>query len=248
VGGDKGPLQGIRQLVMNAREKIFPDDPDWFANYFPPGLKPSDAVVVAGSGATSTLHRDPFEWLGTSLCVDGTNVWRFIDPKSNVNNVDTALKSYRSGSIIWEGRSMSAGWHSDFSLYRNRQHNALPGARQWYEMENEEKKQLELQRVGSSMELLVPDSLEDSSDLSIATAIQQAGDLLLIPAHWWQQTYTLEPSASIVSQRCGRNDITSVLQHILNHNQVTSTDATKILTEANQSPAKALDALFAVVK
>jgi hypothetical protein len=249
VGGDKGPLQGVRQKVMNARDRVFPDDPDWFGNYFPPALKPSEAaVVVAGAGTTSALHRDPFEWMGTSLCVEGSNVWRFIDPKSNLNRIDEVLKTYRLESVArGGGRSMSAGWQSDVSLYRTRQHKALPGNRQWYEMENEEEKRLELQRVGSSLELLTPDELEDSSDLAIATAIQQAGDLLLIPAHWWHQTYTMEPSAVIASQRCGRRDSTLVLQHILNHNQVTSTNVMHILTAANQDPAKALDAVLAIV-
>jgi hypothetical protein len=246
-GGKDGPLQSIHQKAMEAREQLFPDDSDWFASYFPSDLQPSDAVVIAGAGATSTLHRDPFEWMGTSLCVEGSKVWRFIDPESNVNAIDDALQAYRLESIAWEGRSMSAGWQSDLSLFRKRQHKQLLGAREWSEMENEEEKRLELQRVGSSIDLLAPDELEDSSDLAIATAIQQAGDLLLIPAHWWHQTYALEPSAAIASQRCGRHDSTLVLQHILNHNQVTSTDAKKILTAANQNPAEALDALLAAV-
>lgn len=235
-------LQVVRQKVTQARESLFSNDADWFLNYFPSELQPSDAVVIAGAGATSTLHRDPFEWMGTSLCIEGSKVWRFVDPKANVKTIDAALQSYRLESIAWEGRPMSAGWQSDLSLYRTRQEE-LPSAREWSEMEDDNKL-TELLRVGSSIEILTPDDLPND-DLFFSTAIQEAGDLLLIPAHWWHQTFALEPSAAIASQRCGHRDSTLVLQHILNHNQVTSTDAKTIL--AANSPADAVGAVLSLV-
>jgi hypothetical protein len=239
-------LQDIRKQVTGARECLFPNDADWFANYFPPDLRPSDALVIAGAGATSTLHRDPFEWMGTSLCMEGSKVWRFIDPNSNVHAVDEALQSYRLESIAWQGVK-SAGWQSDLSLYRKRQHEMIPTAFQWFKMEDEgeERKLTELMKVGSSTDILSPDEID--ADLSISTAIQQTGDLLLIPAHWWHQTYALEPSIAIASQRVGRHDSALVLQHILDHNHQASTDAKAILAASENSPEAALAELLSVI-
>lgn len=238
-------LQDVHKLVTSAREGLFTNnnDPDWFTHYFPAEMQPSDAVVLAGAGATSTLHRDPFEWTGTSLCLEGSKVWRFIDPKPNVEHVDEALESYRLESIAWQGASTSAGWQSNLSLFKKRKHDLLGSAREWSEMEDETKKLQELSRVGACTDLLRP---EIDSDLGMTTAIQQAGDLLLIPAHWWHQTYALEPSAAIASQRCGNHDSRLVLQHILNHGRIDSTNAKTILA-SQVDPAKAVEAVLALL-
>jgi hypothetical protein len=259
--GEHDALQPIATLATRARERLFPHDTEWFAHYFPAHWQPSDAVVLAGAGATSTLHRDPFEWTGTSLCLEGSKVWRFLDPNSNVRHVDAALQSYRLESIAWEegqdtststSTSISAGWQSDLSLYRTRQHEKIPTARAWSAMEEDDgkghtHKQEELLRIGSSTTLLAPDD-EIASDIPMVTAIQQAGDLLLIPAHWWHQTYALEPSVAIASQRCGRHDAALVLQHILDHQQIVSTDAKAILAASESSPERAVEALLSLVR
>jgi hypothetical protein len=233
-------LQEVRHRITKAKENLFLDDPDWFMKYFPTERRPTDAVVISGAGATSTLHRDPFEWTGTSLCIEGSKVWRFIDPKANVGAVDEALTSYRLESIAWDGATQSAGWQSDCSLYKRRKHALLKDAQEWSEMESG--KGEELLRVGSSTEILVP---ELSLEFSLTTAIQEAGDLLLIPAHWWHQTFALEPSAAIASQRCGKYDSVLVLQHILNHKSVKSIDARTILEES-PDPAGAVNAVLSL--
>ncbi len=48
------------------------------------------------------------------------------------------------------------------------------------------------------------------------TAVQRSGDLLLISAHCWHQTYATVPSLAISSQRCGaRVDGANVIRHVL---------------------------------
>lgn len=59
-----------RELAL--RSDLF--EHDWF-EAFPPELRPSSScVIVGGEGARSTLHADPFEWVGTNICLEGRKV------------------------------------------------------------------------------------------------------------------------------------------------------------------------------
>jgi len=209
------------------REAPFPNQENWF-DYFPEKIQPTDAIILAGQGATSTLHRDPFEWTGTSLCLEGIKIWRFILPPTDdggVEVVDTALKSYRLDSIAWEdGVQLSAGWQSDLSLYDNID-DTFPSAFDLMVMEDEDNEQYQniIQDAGTSISTLRPSSgtldalhqISNTDEPLFVTAIQQPGDLLLIPAHCWHQTYGPVPSIAIASQRCGTNDAYNVINHIL---------------------------------
>jgi hypothetical protein len=214
---------------------------NWF-DYFPPSIRPTDALILAGEGSCSTLHRDPFEWTGTSFCLEGNKIWRFIiPPTGGVGEVDDALESYRLDSIAWtttdrtnsskemvaddeekrDALILSRGWQSDLHLYKSRAEEVL-SALELSELEEDsmEAHVTEIEAMGADTSLLVPD--ERISDFlhnhkfSFSTAIQQAGDLLIIPSHWWHQTYAPVPSMAIASQRCGAVvDGLSVVQHIL---------------------------------
>lgn len=119
----------LSNKLREIREAPFVGQENWF-DYFPSNIRPSDAIILAGSGATSTLHRDPFEWTGMSICLEGIKIWRFILPPlledGGVSIVDGALSSYRLDSIAWEQDggneerepvAWSAGWQSDMSLF-----------------------------------------------------------------------------------------------------------------------------------
>ena len=202
---------------------------DWFDS-FPLQFRPSDCVILAGEGATSTLHRDPFEWTGTSLCLEGTKLWRFIAPKYDTENtnmrknkIDDLLQAYRLPSMAWiddsdnknEGVSLSAGWQSDFSLYDKRS-SAVKSAASLANLQSEEERYKILESIASDPLLLRSKDDMILNDCSCWTVIQKPGDLLLIPAHWWHQTYALEPSLAIASQRCdSMRDAARVVEHIL---------------------------------
>mmetsp|Transcript_6315 Transcript_6315/g.14022 ORF Transcript_6315/g.14022 Transcript_6315/m.14022 type:complete len:702 (-) Transcript_6315:60-2165(-) len=221
-------MQTLAVKLEKIRDAPYHDQENWF-EYFPTSIKPTDAIIMAGTGATSTLHRDPFEWTGTSLCLEGTKIWRFIlPPEGGVKLVDEALRSYRLDSIAWENQQndekpivLSAGWQSDMTLYESISDD-FPDAFEWMQLEEEDSKkfQRENENAGVNATCLRPcaalDNIHGSSKPQFVTAIQQTGDLLLIPAHCWHQTYAPVPSVAVASQRCGAKvDAASVIGHIL---------------------------------
>lgn len=219
---DKPSLQQVSRL-LNARQEALFNDEDWL-QHFPLAVKPSSCVVIAGEGATSTLHRDPLEWTGTSVCLEGTKVWRFIPPSPNVTAVDDMLHSYRLDSIAWEEDDnhdsipISAGWQSDFNLYDKKRvdDESIPSARDFDQMSSLAKKWKQMEDIASDVSKLQPSTLPLQQGAILWTAVQRPGDLLLIPAHWWHQTYALEPSISIASQRCGTvRDAPRLIHHVL---------------------------------
>lgn len=235
--------------LKNIREAPFANQENWF-DYFPASVQPTDAIILAGTGSTSTLHRDPFEWTGTSLCLEGSKIWRFILPPQNslesngggVAIVDEALKSYRLNSIAWEDDDevehnhgdipviLSAGWQSDMTLYDSID-ELFPSGFELMELEEEdnEKFERELEATVLNKSRLRPsndaldalDQIAQSYDTSnhpspFITAIQRQGDLLIIPAHCWHQTYAPVPSVAVASQRCGATvDGANVIEHVL---------------------------------
>ena len=215
---DDGDSNALSSRLGMIREAPFDVGENWF-DYFPPSIRPTDALVLAGEGSCSTLHRDPFEWTGTSFCLEGSKIWRFIIPPTTRNDeegggvgeVDDALESYRLDSIAWtttdttnskemaadeeekrDALILSRGWQSDLHLYFSRAEEVL-SALELSELEedNMEAYVMEIEAMGADTSLLVPD--ERISDFlhnhkfNFSTAIQQAGDLLIIPSHWWHQ-------------------------------------------------------------
>jgi hypothetical protein len=243
----EGLLENVRDgTQFNGKQQLAlkDDNIDWFDS-FPPEFRPTDCVILAGEGATSTLHRDPFEWTGTSLCLEGTKLWRFISPSNSTSSsddgenalqaIDDLVGAYRLPSVAWDdesGVSLSAGWQSDSSLYSDRD-ASVPSAKALSEMEDSARF-----TTLENIALEWPTSLHpnfDTNNCSCWTIIQKPGDLLLIPAHWWHQTYALEPSLAVSSQRCGSTiDAARVIRHILSTTSTLET-APDLLLQSNFS-------------
>jgi ribosomal protein L16 Arg81 hydroxylase len=74
--------------------------------------------------------------------------------------------------------------------------------------------------IAMSTEKLMPSpqfcsNLATNDEPIIFAVVQKPGDLLIIPAYWWHQTYALEPSVAIASQRGGtQRDAKRVITHI----------------------------------
>lgn len=147
-----------------------------------------------------------------------------VKESSGVAYVDHALQSYRLPSVAWDDDTfLSAGWQSDLNLYALRSHDILR-ARELARMEEEEGPNEKLEYANSvahNLELLSPCSdfpvqFGNGSPVTIWTVVQKPGDLLVIPAFWWHQTYAPEPSVAIASQRAGmERDTARVIRHVL---------------------------------
>jgi hypothetical protein len=248
--------QSIRQLFLQGSiDATDPNDDNlskqltnWF-DYFPKWAKSTDCVVLSGCGSTSTLHRDPFEWTGTSICLEGCKIWRFIAPQPNVCRIDDIVRSYRLPSIAWnENTTISAGWQSDFSLYRNLkleddvQSTAVSSSTKPTYIE----KYSEIRNIANSMKYLVPDkSLNLSNSTTMWTAVQQEGDFLIIPAHYWHQTYSMEPTLTISSQHCSDLDVHHVLNHIKETTGIRDIDIGNILqNDSSRCPREQIQQFF----
>ena len=263
---DNEKIKQIKDKLQNLRENFFHDSsiPMDYFHYFPMDIQPSDCVVLAGEGSSSTLHRDPFEWTGTSICLEGTKIWRFIPPPlvelvtsvhacedveqddmSYIQYMDQFLNAYRLESVAWDkdkydekvSMPLSAGWQSDKSLfaYRNKD---IKSAESISEMD-ESSRMIYLNDIVMNNEYLKMNIFDNNDEVnknipnsflapatSIWTTVQKPGDLLIIPAYWWHQTYGLEPNLAIASQRCGmERDARRVMNHIVSVSGVSHMDA-----------------------
>jgi hypothetical protein len=234
---DEPHLVTIRQELQTAKESVFAEDENWF-QYFPLAVLPSDCVILAGEGSTSTLHRDPFEWTGTSVCLEGTKLWRFIEPPNDdVKVVDEILNSYRLPSTAWDDTMdipLSAGWQSDYTMYAQR-HHSIPTARDLQDLDHRDEY---LETLASSSSLL---QANVEHMLTVWSTVQRTGDFLIIPAHWWHQTYGIEPSVAVASQRCSRKEARRVFQHMVD------TTGVKMTLEglfSHDAPRESVDAFF----
>lgn len=138
--------------------------------------------------------------------------------------MDDAVKSYRLPSVAWDDDVfLSSGWQSDMSLYSSRS-DVVPSAEEFALLEetNPDEKNNEMNDIAHRLDQLTPSidfpsrfDDEDKFPVTIWTVVQKPGDMLVIPAYWWHQTYALEPSVAIASQRSGgERDTKRVIAHI----------------------------------
>lgn len=260
----------VLNLVRRARETLFESSRRNDANgrdlfeFFPSEIRPTDCLVLAGEGATSTLHRDPFEWTGLSLCLEGSKIWRFVPPPvadvasatnlsrvsrkevdvssfadvddSGVGFVDDRLNSYRLESSAWDDDDegtrrrvpLSAGWQSDKTLFARRRKHDYVSPRSLADLGHDARRNylesiaMDPRAISSNVNDQVTSGAHSNSDENsrvinrVWTTVQQPGDLLIIPAYWWHQTYAPEPSLAVATQRCGaERDLNRVFNHIM---------------------------------
>lgn len=216
---------------------------DWFESAFPRELRPSSScVIIGGEGARSTLHADPFEWVGTNICLEGRKLWRFLPPSRELR---AQLRSYRLPSVAWgsEGGALSAGWQSDYDLWAHRRAGA-PNARALHDAADADEQLRAMADARSG--LLSPSAqLPAAVRQQLLGCVQQPGELVLIPPGWWHQTYYPEPSFCAAGQYLDAFCRDAVFQHVLDW---TGGGRRADEIEGALSPREQVDALLALIR
>ena len=138
--------ENLMTAHADLRSKVALPESYFGYNYFetfPEDLRPKDScLVVGGEGARSTLHADPFDWMGTNYCLEGSKLWVFIAPdqpqpadqrEKNLVTTAASIAAYRVEPNAWapeddEGSArevsgnaqrpeIAAGWQSDMTVY-----------------------------------------------------------------------------------------------------------------------------------
>jgi len=217
----------------------FSERRSWF-DHFPGDAKPTDALVIAGQGSRSTLHRDPFDWIGTSVLLEGAKIWRFIIPHDStpLDDLGDSLNSYRLPSA-WNDQNLSFGTQSDLTLFDIPNSHIPPVAEIVVHGTRDSR-----ERYYNDHILLPPPS--SLGKYTFKTIIQHPGDLIIIPPGFWHQTYHAEPSFAVASQHADRLSIQPVFDHILKASSIPNLNPILNCPDArkNTTPQQAVDLLF----
>lgn len=207
--------QQVPQLEDNLRLDHEAFEDDWF-HHFPARLQPSKScLVIGGEGARSTLHADPFEWVGTNIALEGAKLWRFLPPRFCD---EPSLQAYRLPSVAWgeDGSTLSAGWQSDVDLYAIREYARAPSGEEIAHMDPDRVLDCLLGLADPATRVLWPEGELPSDVLGqIAHGVQREGDVVLLPPKWMHQTYSPGPSIGIAGQYLDSFCRRSVFNHIL---------------------------------
>jgi len=224
------PLDELKDALFNNEHTAEEDTLDWFKaikQYAPV----HDTLVVAGEGSTSPVVQcHAFSKL--LLCVDGSQLIRVVPPISEQPN--DLLRDWASPTYMeaWQGFPVSSGFRAnpshDLFAFRHRdvsyelaqlekdssgetkQSNRYDQFFQhWAEDPNVFHPNFEVQ---GSTPTICPQGSQNHHDLWHSTVLLP-GDMVVVPPGWWYQTYNVEPSVTMSTQRCGGSRMASRFIH-----------------------------------
>jgi hypothetical protein len=195
----------------------------------------ADNVVVAGQGSSSPLECRPYYRFSVGL--SGNQVWRILPP-------DALRQPSESIQITaWDGFEFSVGYlQRNGGLFEFRHSEVAHDFGESPYMD--EDKFIEFQDLVEQPDLLKP-------SLSVKgwySTVLLDGDVLVIPPHWWYQSYGLEFSVSLQSQRC--HDLSDLLLHIVQESSlvdIPSSLLAKTHYVAEEEASSAIDKLFSLL-
>lgn len=225
------PIDELKDGLFNNEHTLEEDTLDWFQaikQYAPV----HDTLVVAGEGSASpSVQCHAFSKL--LLCVDGSQLVRVLPPLAQQPN--ELLKEGANPTFMeaWQGFPVSSGFRSnpqhDLFAYRHRdvsyeledlenggdsretQHSNRYDQffQHWAEDPNVFHPNFEVQ---GNTPTTCPQSSHNHHDLWHSTVLLP-GDMVQIPPGWWYQTYNVEPSVTLSTQRCGGSRMASRFIH-----------------------------------
>ena len=192
--------------------------------------------------ARADAHRDPFDW--TARASASRAVALVAPPYENyeraddgfVDRLEEALEAYYLPSAAWSDdddeapterrrRRLLGGVQCDLSLYESGRSGgaALERARDraWRAAHGESSgADDDAAHAADARSLSLDQTAADAigaadRDARVITTVCNAGEMVLIPARWWHQTYALEPSVAVASQHVGRHNAGDMIAHSL---------------------------------
>ena len=168
----------------------------------------SDTLVIAGEGASCQLQRHPYPKYILGLA--GNSLWRLLPPEQDFPSESMLLEA-------WDGFHISIGeqvaQQRGGELFELR-HKDVQGRDGDFEDEKmvfmDEEKFDYFQHLAEKDHFLRPSLAVDEEWIS---TVLLDGDLLVIPSNWWYQSYNMEMSISLESQRC--HDLSTFVRHIV---------------------------------
>jgi hypothetical protein len=191
------------QLPLYDLLASFFDLPDWMP-LFSLHAPITDTLVLAGEGASCQLQRHPYTTF--SLGVVGNQLWRLLPPKE--------MEGSKSiDSTAWDGFAFSTGECVPSGELFGLLHNDLEDEETYEGMDDG--KFFEYQHLAEKGHMLRPNLAIDEEWIS---TVVLDGDVLIIPPNWWYQSYGVERSVTLTSQRC--HNLSEFLQHVVQSSKV----------------------------
>lgn len=218
------PLDQLRDSLFENEHTEGDDTLDWFAavrQY----AKVHDTLVVAGAGSTSPALQC-HAYSRVQLCIDGSQLIRILPPLGMQPN--DVLRDWASPNYMeaWQGFPVSNGYRAnpchDLFAFRHRdvswelEQMNLSGSKT--ETKHSNRYDQFFQHWAEDPDVLHPNfevmgsnpqaSIQNHHDLWHSTVLLP-GDMLVIPPGWWYQTYNVEPSVTLNTQRMGGSKMAS---------------------------------------
>ncbi|CAB9530587.1 Alpha beta hydrolase [Seminavis robusta] len=199
------------------------DKLDWF-KCFSNFAKVHDTLVVAGEGSTSPcLQCHAYQKI--ILGIDGSQLIRIVPPLTQQPN--DAIRACASPTYMESayGFPVSTGFHTKHDLFRFRHRDVdweLDQMKTHGQEEYRNRFDNHFQHWAEDPTMFIPSTPLQGQDMDKFhhgmwhSTVILPGDMVVIPPGWWYQTYNVEPSVSIASQRCGGSAMaTKFIHHAL---------------------------------
>ena len=203
----------------------------------------TDTLVIAGEGASCRLQRHPYPKYCLGLA--GNSLWRLLPPEQH----------FPSESILsqaWDGFFLSIGeqvsQQRGGGLFELR-HKDVEGHDDDFDDEKmafmDGEKFAYFQHLAEIDRMLRPSIAVDEEWIS---TVLLDGDLLVIPPNWWYQSYNMEMSISLESQRC--HDVSAFVRHIVEEAMIVVPPRMLQRTEfhTRKDAKEAIDELFQILE
>jgi hypothetical protein len=165
----------------------------------------TDSLIIAGEGSSSRVQRYPF----TTVCLGlaGNSLWRILPPNQLWKTTPKFRTSWDEFDVPFGDNVMDNNVGGLFGL----RHNDVERPDDEEELTfMDDDKYLYYQHLAEDFMLIRP-SL--SMNENWRSTVLLDGDVLVIPPNWWFQSYNMDLSITLMSQKC--HDLYTFIQNVI---------------------------------